>query len=433
MTFVIVALSLALGFASAASAAPIVSLPAAPAGEPALVIRAQITPAAARVFAGGSLVFNSTVAGADDGTIAWSVIGAGTVGGDGVYHAPSTPGGRAIVVATARGASAAAAVTIVAPPPAARPVMLVACYGDGSIDVRDAANSESIGTTAIGGSADGIAADARAHLAVIGGGDRVGIFDPTSGSTTFSAPVSGARFSEVALLAGGYAAATDNLADAGRDGVRIFGPVAIGRAPALAGSVPAGDTPEGVAVAADGRTFYVTNVNSNSVMRFAFDARGDARLTGAARTGHRPFGVAIDDARKLLFVADNDTATLSGTASNPGLEVFSLPSLRRVARIGTGSPDALPLGIAIDPAANKLFVTNEGDGDVAAFSIDPLRRLATLPSGRAPWLPAVDRERGLVHVPNAEDGTISTFDVRTLRPLDRAAPTCGYPTSLATE
>lgn len=402
-----------------------------PSGGPRLATRGSITPAAARVFEGSSLRLRASFAGDAGGAVAWSLIGPGTIAQDGTYSAPSAPGQQAIVVATTGGTSVASAVQVVAPPASGQALAYVSCYDAGTLDVRDPSTYDDIGTTSTGDAAASVVSDARSGVAIVAGGSRIGVFDAASGTTTFSAPVVGARFSELALLANGYVAATDNQASAGQDGVRIFGPVVRGHAPKLATSAPTGDTPEGVAAAAHGRSFYVTNVNSNSVMRFEFDGRGAARLTGAAVTGHRPFGVAIDDARRLLFVADNDTPTLSGTSSLPGLEVFALPSLRFVRRVTTGSANALPLGVAVDSADNRLFVTNEGDGDVAAYSIAPLKRIATLGAGRTPWLPSIDARRKTLLVPNAGDDTLSVFDIRSLRPIVSAVHTCGYPTSAA--
>lgn len=431
----IIFVALALAALAAFSSAPVsppMTRPAAPPITPAFATRAAISPASVRLFAGASLQFRASFAGGASGSIAWSVVGPGSVGSDGTYSAgPAVPGDRAIVLATSGDASAAAAVSVVAAPSAGTPLVLVACYDGGALDVRDAASSDDAGMTSTGDVASSVAASPTAGGAAIAAGDRVGAFDPATSRLIFSGRVSGARFSEVAALAGGYVAATDNEAAAGQDGVRIFGPLAKGAAPALAGSAPAGDTPEGIAVSSDGKTFFVTNVNSNSVMRYSFDGRGSARLTGAARTGHRPFGIAVDDVHGLFFVADNDTPTLSGASSAPGLEVFALGSMRLVRRVATGTPNALPLGVAADPRANRLFVTNEGDGDVAVFSIAPWRRIATLAAGKTPWLPSIDRVRGRLLVPNAGSDSLSIFDVRSLRTIEPGAPTCGYPTSAA--
>jgi len=410
------------------------ALPQKPAGPPtAPLTRPHITivPVSARVLAGGQLRLRATIAGGHVAGIAWSAFGPGAVDADGTYRAPRDPGAVATVVASAGGLAAATVISIVAPPQAGHAVALVACYDDGAIDVRDADTRFDIGTVTTGDVAAGIAGDAAASAAFVASGDRIGRFDPSTGSATFSAPVAGARFSEVAVLGHGLVAATDNNAAAHSPGVRLFRTDGRTGPPELAGSASAGDTPEGIATAAGTSTFYITNVNSNSVQRFAFDRTGRAWLTGMAGTGHRPFGVAVDERRRLLFVADNDTPTVSGPGSAPGLDVFSLPSMRRIARFVTGSANALPLGVSADPADDRVFVTNEGDGDVAVFSMQPMRRIATIAVGRTPWLPALDGRRGLLEVPNAADDTVTVIDARTLRTIAGGAPTCGYPTSIA--
>lgn len=427
------ALAVAATIASASSGfSPALSPePAAPPAAPATRPHITIVPSTARVIAGGTLRFRATIAGAHDAGIEWSAFGAGEVDASGTYRASRDAGDAATVVASVRGAAAAATISVVAPPQHGSAVSLVACYDDGAVDVRGADAHLDIGTVSIAEVAAGVAADHAASVAYVASGDRIAAFDPSTGVAAFSAPVPGARFSEVAVLGHGLVAATDNNAAAHTPGVRIFRTRDRSAPPVLAASAAAGDTPEGIALDARRSEFYVTDVNSNSVERFAFDRMGRVRLTGTAPTGHRPFGVAVDERRRLLFVADNDTPTVSGPSSAPGLEVFSLPSLRRIARFDTGTTNALPLGVAADPADGRVFVTNEGDGDVAVFSSQPLRRVTTIVVGRTPWLPAFDGRQRLLEVPNAADDTVTVIDARTLRTLARGAPTCGYPTSIA--
>jgi DNA-binding beta-propeller fold protein YncE len=97
----------------------------------------------------------------------------------------------------------------------------------------------------------------------------------------------------------------------------------------------------------------------------------------------------------------------------------------------TGSPDALPLGVAVDASAAKLFVTNEGDDDVAVFALPSLHREATLRVGRTPWLPSVDVRRHLLYIPNARDNSLDVFDTHTLARVAGGVPTCAYPVGVA--
>ena len=403
---------------------------AAPSDAPDIHAPIAVDPESARVFSGSTIRFRVFAGGAPVDGVIWSAVGPGSVDANGAYSAPRDAPTTSFVVATARRMAAAAVVTVTAPPPAHEALALVSCYDGGTVDVRDALTLSSLGTADTSGTAAGIAVDPARRIALLGDGDRIASFDAATATTSYSTAIAGARFSEVVLLANGYVAATDNNAVDGRAGVRIF---RVGKdgVPRLAASAAAGDTPEGLAATRDGKTFYVTNVNGNSVMRFRFDGAGSAKRTGSAATGHRPFGVALDDKRGLLFVADNDTPTISGTSSRPGVDVYSLSSLRRVTTLTTGTPDALPLGVAVDASANRAFVTNEGDGTVAAYSIAPLRRIATLRSGRTPWLPSVDVAHRRLFVPNAMADSFSVYDERSLRPVALGVPTCGYPTAVA--
>jgi len=408
-------------------------VPASAPPPPAPAIRAQlaITPQNARVFAGAQLRLQLSPYAAAGAPPTWSVIGPGTVDAAGVFQAPSGIVGSSQVLARSGRRTAGTSISIVAPPPALGGLAVVSCYDEGVADVRGGADFASIGTASTGARAAGAVADRSRGVVFIAAESRLQTLDVRTAAITQSRPVTGARFSEVALLAGGYVAASDNNAAAGAPGIRIFRLDARG-VPMLASSAVAGETPEGLAASADGRTFYVTDVNSETVMRFAFDpATGIATRTGVAATGHRPFGVAIDERDRQLFVADNDTPTVSGPASSPGLEVFSLPSFARIARVSTGSGESLPLGVAYDPRAARLFVTNEGDSTVAAYSVAPLRALGSIAVGRTPWLPALDVRREVLYVPSAAGDAFSVIDVRTLRPLATSVPTCGYPTSIA--
>jgi hypothetical protein len=336
------------------------------------------------------------------------------------------------IVATIDGSAGGARVNVVGPPPAGEVQAVVACFADGSLDVRGAHDKPAFGRLAIDDSAGGAAVDPSATFAVATSGERLISIDLTTMTAYPSAPFTGARFGEVALLDGGaFAAATNESASIGGAGVAVFR-VRRGSPPTLVSTAAAGETPEGIAVDSDGRTMYVAAVNSNSVTRLVLSDDGKTRKTGAARTNTRPFGVAVDARDRLLLVADNDTPTLSGAQSRPGLEAFSLPSLRRsgVSR-STGSPDALPLGVAVDESAGRLFVTNEGDDDVAVFTLPSLHREATLRVGRTPWLPTVDARRHLLYVPNARDDTFDVFDTHTLARVTSGVPTCAYPVGVA--
>jgi DNA-binding beta-propeller fold protein YncE len=405
-----------------------------------LPARIEISPAAATVFAGSSVPFAATLIGgggtilpkgATPQPVQWNVVGPGSISADGVYAAGQQAGETAFVVARVGAVSKSAPVEINAPPGDV-PLLLIACYEARLLDVRSLPSSRRSGVLLTPELPAGIAVDERRGLAFVSAKESVATIDLATMTVRQSAPLRGMRFSGAALLAGGYFAATDNNATKGSPGVYFFRIDETGQ-PMLAGSIAAGETPEGIVAQPDGRTFYVTNVNSNELIRYAFDGRGSAHATGSTKTGTRPFGLAIDPARGLLFVTNNDTPYLSHQHSHPGLEVFSLPSLRRVGTsISTGSKDALPIGAAVDSRAGRLFVTNEGDANAIVFALPSMRRIAALPTGKFPWTPHVDERAGRLYIPSANDDVVDVFDTRTLHRVGAAVSTCSYPTNVGT-
>lgn len=427
-------MKLALGVVAVGAAVAVIALVTnASHGQPrTFAPRIAVLPNAAKVFVGRSLQFHTALVGSTQtADVTWSVVGPGSIDRNGLYHAANVPTTADVVADAGGGLADSVTVASVRPPKPQHPLLLSTCYEDGTVNVWDTRTSSLSGAFSIGGRTAGITVDPVARRAVIAADAQLLTVDLASMAWRASAPVSGARFSEVAQLAGGFFAATDNLAEPGHPGVRIFRVDASG-APTLASSVAAGETPEGIATADRGRTFYVTNINSNTVMRFAIDRFGNARQTGVAQTATRPFGVAVDAVHQMLFVADNDTATLSGSKASPGLEAFRLPRMQRIGNIiSTGSRASLPLGVAVDSSAGRLFVTNEGLANVAVFAIPSLRRVATLPAALTPWLPFLDARRHRLYVPNARANSISVYDTASLRTVADQVPTCSYPTSVA--
>ncbi|MBV8340120.1 MAG: hypothetical protein JO343_09255 [Candidatus Eremiobacteraeota bacterium] len=393
--------------------------------------RFAVLPKDAKVFAGDALQFRTMLVGdATPAAIAWSVVGPGSINASGAYESPASPATAEVVADAGHGITDASSVATVRPPSTSVDHLLSTCYDDGTISVFDTRARDLAGALSIGAHAAGVVVDRQAQRAIVAADDRLFAVDLRSMRWQASAPVPGARLSEVAELAFGYIGATDNLATPETGGVRIFRINSAG-VPQLVSSVRAGDTPEGIAATLDRKTFFVTAINSNTVTRFALDRNGVARRTGLAATATRPFGVAVDERHELLFVADNDTPRLSGTRANPGLERFNLTSMRRIGNImSMGSKAALPLGVAVDHALSRLFVTNEGLANVHVFSIPSMRRIATLDTDLTPWLPYLDEATHRLYVPNARANTVTAFDTRALRATGPRMQTCAYPTAV---
>jgi len=391
--------------------------------------RIHISPKQAAVFLGDDLQFAAAVVGITQAySVRWSLVGPGSIDEQGRYRAPATQAVANVVASAGSGLADSATLQTVLPPDPRRPLALVSCYDDATIDVHDASTIRALGSLSLQGRTAGVALASDRKHALIASDSTVYALDLASMHFRQSVPFSNARFSQAAALAGDLFAVTDNQAQAGQPGVRIFR-IKPNGVPVLVQSVIAGETPEGIAVVDNGRTFFIGNINSNEVMRFVLQPDNRVRQTGVVRTGTRPFGIAVDPAKRLLFVADNDTAAVSGSRSHPGLERFALPSMRRVGSvISTGSATSLPLGLAVDEELHRLFVVNEGDGNAIVYDVPSMRRRATLELGLTPWLPSLDSRSHRLFVPNARSNSMDIYDTKSLRAVRRNVPTCSYPT-----
>lgn len=389
----------------------------------------HVAPKQAAVFRGAALQFGASVSGTrEDSPVHWSLVGPGSIDDQGLYSAPGDGGIANVVASAGSGLTDSATVQTVSPPDARSPLAFVSCYEDATIEVHSPDGARTFGSLSLRGRTAGIAVDVKHQHALVAAEAQVFAIDLHSMRSQPSAVFPSSRFSQAALLPDGDFVVTDNNAQDGRPGVRIF---RIGKAgiPALVSSVAAGETPEGIALGDHGRTLYVGNINGNSIMRFALQPNGTLRRTGIAHTGTRPFGIAVDDVHHVLFVADNDTATLSGARSRPGLERYRLPQMQRQGAVmSTGSATSLPLGVAVDSALGRVFVVNEGDADVMVYDSASMRQIASMPTGLTPWLATIDARRHRLYVPNARGNSINVYDTKTLRTLTRNAPACMYPT-----
>jgi YVTN family beta-propeller protein len=176
----------------------------------------------------------------------------------------------------------------------------------------------------------------------------------------------------------------------------------------ILGSTAVGREPEGVRVSPDGRLVLVTSETDNSV------AVVDTRTRKVRRTvavGQRP--------RDLAFTPDGRTAYVSGEADAsvyrialPAGEPVRFLQLRREAR---------PMGVALDAARARLYVSTGHGGTVAVISLEDGKLLREVAVGGRPWGLALTGDGRRLVTANGPAGDVTILDTDTLEVIGRVA------------
>ncbi|HVN69112.1 MAG TPA: YncE family protein [Candidatus Binatia bacterium] len=348
------------------------------------------------------------------------LLGPGSLSSDGSYEIPSGASGTAFLVAGNTTGLAATKLRIAPPPPLDRPLLVVASYDDGLI-FHDGLDFAVRGVLATGGTPADAAVDRSGKIAAA----------DTQGSSLTLATLASWSVTRVDGVVLGDEIAIDSTTQAvfvtDRDS---NGSGALTRVDA-AGSVArvaTGATAEGLAIDERRGLVYVANANDGTI------AVVDGRSMRVLRRFHavdRIFSLALSpDGNRLYGVSNESTGSPFGAAGSAVAIALRGPSPRIVAR----SPDLdFPLGVALDPRTATLFVTDESRNVVDVLDAGTLRpRRAPLRTCATPWKPTLDPESERLYVPCAGSNAIDAFDLRTLRRVPRAPFATGsYPLAVA--
>lgn len=119
----------------------------------------------------------------------------------------------------------------------------------------------------------------------------------------------------------------------------------------------------GIAVAPDGRTYFVTDSNGASV---AIYNAGSAQALGTAATGGSPAAVTVTPNGQRLYVA----------AYAGGL--ISIHDARTLALLGTVASGYSPSAVAAHPDNQRFYVAHASDRDISVFSASNFRLVARI-------------------------------------------------------
>ena len=328
--------------------------------------------------------------------------------------------GSAVLVAGNAAGLAAATLRIAAPPSPARPFLVVASYDDG-LFFHDLRSFSVLGALATGGVPSDVAMDAAG---------RVATTDTQGSALTLVtlAPWNVARAGNVPL---GDEIAVDGplraLFVTNRD---TNGGGALTRVGASGGvtRVGTGETAEGVAVDERRQLVYVANANDGTVAQV--DAR-TMRIRKRFPAVARIFSLALSPDGARLYGVSNQSAGSPFAA--PGAVVAIALADGRPHVVRRSAPLAFPLGIAIDATGERLFVTDEELGRIYVLDARTLRPIREpLETCATPWKPTLDARDGRLYVPCARADEVDAFDVRTMQRVAHAPfATGGYPLAVA--
>ena len=114
--------------------------------------------------------------------------------------------------------------------------------------------------------------------------------------------------------------------------------------------------------------------------------------------GSDPFGVAVDSAADEVFVTNTGSDNVTVLNDTTQTAVASVP-------VGSG-----PLGIAYDNLTHELYVANSGSSSVSVISVSKLSVVANISVGRDPTGVAVDPGTGRVVVANNGSDNVSVIN-----------------------
>jgi DNA-binding beta-propeller fold protein YncE len=169
---------------------------------------------------------------------------------------------------------------------------------------------------------------------------------------------------------------------------------------------------------------YVANVNDGTVA--VVDARS-MQVVGRIPAVARVFSLALSPDRRVLYGISNQSAGSPFAAPGSAVAIaVDGPKPRVIAR---SVPLTFPIGAALNPSGTTLFVTDESLDRIYVLDARTLRaKRAAVSTCRTPWKPSVDARTGRLYVPCARANLVDVFDLRSMRRVAGAPfATGGYP------
>jgi YVTN family beta-propeller protein len=174
-------------------------------------------------------------------------------------------------------------------------------------------------------------------------------------------------------------------------------------------TIGVGVEPEGIAFRPDGRFIYVTSESNDRIDVIDVAER---RVITTIATGKRP--------RNVVFSPDGERAYVA-CEFDARVDVLDAAQHRPLTALTIeGTPKALPMGMVLDDAENRLYVTLGRAGEVAVIDTRSLRVLQRIGGvGTRPWGIALSPDGSRLYTANGPSGDVSVIDTRSLTVIRR--------------
>ena len=186
-----------------------------------------------------------------------------------------------------------------------------------------------------------------------------------------------------------------------------------GSAQTLIATVPTGFSPVAVAINSATNKMFVANQDSNSVT--VIDGLSNATATVAV--GSSPVAVAVNPVTNMIYVANaggNAAVTVVDGATYSAMPIV------------TGQTS--PVAIAVNSVTNRVYVANQMSNTVSVIDGSTNSVLATLAVGSHPHALAINVTTNKAYVANMSDGsvTVISWDPNKQAFVTSTVPTNGY-------
>jgi PQQ-dependent catabolism-associated beta-propeller protein len=171
---------------------------------------------------------------------------------------------------------------------------------------------------------------------------------------------------------------------------------------AIEAAIAVGREPEGVRVAPDGHWVIVTSETGNSVS--VIDS-STLKVVTAVAVGKRPRDVAFTADSKSIYISGELDASLYGAPIPQAQSATRLLQLRTQDR---------PMGLALDAARKRLYVSTGRGGMVAVVSVEGPKLVTEIAVGARPWGIALARDGRRLYTANGSSNDVTVIDTKTL-------------------